>query len=347
MLTQRLVGGWTLCAAGPDETGTETWNERRPPEAQAAPVPGIIQQVLPEHHGIAWYWCEFTAPARTGPGRLLLSFEAVDYAATVWVNGHPVGGHEGGDTPFTLDITAAVQDGPGNLLAVRVLNPAAERIDGIVLNETPHGNKTAPDTGFWPGRSYNFGGIIGEVGLRVVPGPGIGEVFVTATLETGEIAAHIHIEGHADGITTRTLAVTVAEDQSGFVAARAAQTVPCGPGTTETTVRLTVGDVHPWDVDDPFLYRVTVTMSDGGPPLDETHGPDRVPPVRRARRVLPPQRPPDLPAQHAHRQPLSARPAGPAPARLRPAGPHLRQGGRLQHGPVHLRARPAGSAGLL
>ncbi|HEY6498052.1 MAG TPA: glycoside hydrolase family 2 TIM barrel-domain containing protein [Streptosporangiaceae bacterium] len=270
MLTQRLVEGWTLCATGPDETGTETWNQRRPPEAQAAPVPGIIQQVLPEHHGIAWYWCEFTAPARTGPDRLLLSFEAVDYAATVWVNGHPVGGHEGGDTPFTLDITAAVQDGPGNLLAVRVLNPAAERIDGIVLSETPHGNKTAPDTDFWPGRSYNFGGIIGEVALRVVPVPGIGEVFVTATLETGEIAAHIHIEGHADGITTRTLAVTVAEDQSGFAAARAAQTVPCGPGTTETTVRLTVGDVHPWDVDDPFLYRVTVTMSDGGPPLDET-----------------------------------------------------------------------------
>ncbi|HEY2240945.1 MAG TPA: glycoside hydrolase family 2 TIM barrel-domain containing protein, partial [Streptosporangiaceae bacterium] len=274
MLTQRLVEGWTLCAAGPDETGTETWSQRRPPQAQAAPVPGIIQQVRPEHHGLAWYWCEFTVPARsgperTGPDRLLLSFEAVDYAATVWVNGHPVGGHEGGDTPFTLDITAAVQDGPGNLLAVRVLNPAAEPIDGIVLNETPHGNKTAPDTDFWPGRSYNFGGITGDVNLRVVPTPRIGEVFVTATLATGEIAARIHIEGHADGMTTRTLAVTVAEDQSGFVAARAIQTVPGGPGT-ETTVRLTVGDVHPWDVDDPFLYRVTVTLSDGGPPRDES-----------------------------------------------------------------------------
>jgi hypothetical protein len=268
--TQRLVEGWTLCAAGPDETGTETWNERRPPEAPAAPVPGIIQQVLPDHHGLAWYWCEFTAPARTGPDRLLLSFEAVDYAATVWVNGHPVGGHEGADTPFTLDITAAVQDGPGNLLAVRVLNPAAERIDGIVLNETPHGNKTAPDTDFWPGRSYNFGGIIGRVDVRVVPVPRIGDVFVTANLATGEIAAHVHIENVNAEVATRTLAVTVTEDQSGFVAARSAQTVPCAPGDTETTVRLTVGDVHPWDTDDPFLYRVTVTLSDGGPPLDES-----------------------------------------------------------------------------
>ena len=43
MLTQRLVEGWTLCAGGPDEVGTETWSQRRPAGAQAAPVPGIIQ----------------------------------------------------------------------------------------------------------------------------------------------------------------------------------------------------------------------------------------------------------------------------------------------------------------
>ncbi|HEY4703436.1 MAG TPA: sugar-binding domain-containing protein, partial [Streptosporangiaceae bacterium] len=216
MLTQRLVEGWTLCAGGPGETGTETWSQRRPARAQAAPVPGIIQQVLPEHHGVAWYWCDFTAPPRPGPGRLLLSFEAVDYAATVWVNGRHVGGHEGGDTPFTLDVTDAVQDGPGNLLAVRILNPIAERIDGIVLAETPHGNKAAPDTEFWPGRSFNFGGILGAVDLRVVPIPRTRDVHVTATLETGEITAHIHIENVMNDPVSRTLAVTVTEDQTGF-----------------------------------------------------------------------------------------------------------------------------------
>ncbi len=268
MLTQRLAEGWTICAAGPDEAGTQTWSERRPEQAQAAPVPGIIQQALPEHQGIAWYWCEFTAPARPGHDRLLLSFEAVDYAATVWVNGHQVGRHEGADTPFTLDITGAVQDGPGNLLAVRVLNPTDERIDGIVLDEIPHGNKSAAE--FWPGRSYNFGGILGEVSLRVVRVPRIEAAFVTATLETAEITARINIENVGRETVGQTLAVTVAEDRSGFIAARESRTVPCAPGDTETTIRLTVGDVHPWDVDDPFLYAVTVTLSDGGPPLDET-----------------------------------------------------------------------------
>ena len=38
-------------------------------------------------------------------GRCLLRFHAVDYLAEVWVNDVPVGGHEGGETPFTLDIT--------------------------------------------------------------------------------------------------------------------------------------------------------------------------------------------------------------------------------------------------
>jgi hypothetical protein len=269
VLTQRLAEGWTICAAGPDEAGTETWSQRRPAQARAALVPGTIQQILPDHHGIAWYWCEFTAPARPGNERLLLRFEAVDHAATVWVNGSRAGQHEGGDAPFTLDVTGAVRDGPGNLLAVRVLNPAADRIDGMVLDEVPHGNKAAPDTEFWPGRSFNFGGILGEVGLRVVPVPRIDDVVVTATLETGEITARVRVANASGAAVTRTLAVTVSENQNGFVAARESQPVRCDPGETETTTRLTVGDVHPWDVDDPFLYAVTVTLSDGGRPADE------------------------------------------------------------------------------
>ena len=39
---------------------------------------------------------------------MLLHFGAVDYRATVWVNGQLVGRHEGGYTPFTCDISAAV-----------------------------------------------------------------------------------------------------------------------------------------------------------------------------------------------------------------------------------------------
>jgi beta-galactosidase len=53
--------------------------------------------------------------------RLLLNFEAVDYQATLWVNGQQVGEHIGGNTPFSFDITDALSKG-ANDLVVRVLD---------------------------------------------------------------------------------------------------------------------------------------------------------------------------------------------------------------------------------
>jgi beta-galactosidase len=50
--------------------------------------------------------------------------------AEVWLNGAPVGGHEGGEMPFALDVTEALIAGE-NLLAVQMLNPTDEPIDGI------------------------------------------------------------------------------------------------------------------------------------------------------------------------------------------------------------------------
>ena len=55
-----------------------------------------------------------------GPNeRLLVHFEAVDWRATVWVNGMPVCSHEGGYTPFSADITGALVEGPTQEIVVR------------------------------------------------------------------------------------------------------------------------------------------------------------------------------------------------------------------------------------
>ena len=35
------------------------WSEGWLKETQDAPVPGIIQQVFPAYHGVAWYWHSF------------------------------------------------------------------------------------------------------------------------------------------------------------------------------------------------------------------------------------------------------------------------------------------------
>ena len=56
------------------------------------------------------------SPAVCGAGdgkadRLILHFGAVDYEASVWVNGHFAVRHEGGYTPFSIDITDLLIEG--------------------------------------------------------------------------------------------------------------------------------------------------------------------------------------------------------------------------------------------
>lgn len=51
---------------------------------------------------------------------LLLEFEGVMLACEVWCNGIYVGGHEGGFTPFQVDLTKAVKPGEENVLTVKV-----------------------------------------------------------------------------------------------------------------------------------------------------------------------------------------------------------------------------------
>jgi beta-galactosidase/beta-glucuronidase len=78
------------------------------PFAPESPLSGVgFADFIPA----AWYQKSFVVPDAWRGKRLLLHFEACDYASTVWVNGRVAGGHEGGYTPFALDITRFI--GPG------------------------------------------------------------------------------------------------------------------------------------------------------------------------------------------------------------------------------------------
>jgi beta-galactosidase/beta-glucuronidase len=81
-----------------------------PPESKAS---GIGDRSF---HAVCWYEREFNIQPEGG--RILLHFGAVDYQASVWVNGHLVAKHEGGHTPFYADITSALD--PSGKQAVTV-----------------------------------------------------------------------------------------------------------------------------------------------------------------------------------------------------------------------------------
>ncbi|MFM2088346.1 MAG: hypothetical protein RLZZ237_3215, partial [Pseudomonadota bacterium] len=75
-------------------------------------------------HPCVWYRLNFDLAQRGE--RTLLHFGAVDYAASVWLNGKLVAQHEGGHTPFTADITDALVLGTPQSLVVRAEDDPAD-----------------------------------------------------------------------------------------------------------------------------------------------------------------------------------------------------------------------------
>jgi len=70
-----------------------------------------------------WYRSEFTAPADWKGQRLTLTFEGINYAAEVWLNGKRMGAIKGAFIRGVFDVTEAVKAGAANVLAVRVSPP--------------------------------------------------------------------------------------------------------------------------------------------------------------------------------------------------------------------------------
>ncbi len=264
-----LDGDDWLLAPDPKNAGREEeWFRAPRPDAKRTKVPWIIQDAFPDCHGVAWYWKDFRAPANDRPGgRTLLRFWAVDYFAQVWLNGTKIGEHEGGETPFVLDADGAVKPGDANRLAVRVLNPTHQRIDGIVLNETPHRNKALP---YSPGSAWDQGGIIDSVELLLAPAVRVEDVFARADGKTGIIRVQANLRNAAEAAPAR-IEFIAAPASSGETAAvkRIERDLP--PGDTLVEAQLKIGNPRPWDLNDPYLYRVTVRVRAEKPPsFDES-----------------------------------------------------------------------------
>jgi len=126
-----------------------------------------------------WYRRQWEQPQLGDTERLLLHFEAVDWRATVWVNGHKVAVHEGGYTPFAADITEALTRGPIQELVVRAEDDYADL-------SKPRGKqdwKLEPHSIWYPRTT----GIWQTVWLERVSSTRIRSVHWTASLDRWEI----------------------------------------------------------------------------------------------------------------------------------------------------------------
>jgi hypothetical protein len=178
-----------------------------------------------------------------------------------------VGQHEGACEPFVLDVTDSLKPGTANRIAVRVLNPTNEPIDGIKLQETAHTAKTAP----WvPGRSGNWGGIADSVELILAPAVRVEDLFVRADPKTGKIRVQTNVRNAGRQPVAGKLVWTVSPAASGETLHVVQIDRELPPGDTLIESELNVEHPHLWELNDPYLYRVTARVAiDSNASLDE------------------------------------------------------------------------------
>ncbi len=107
-----LNGAWEFCfdeSLIGKEKGFSTMHFDKTitvPFCPESPLSGIGDT---DFHNCVWYRKDIEIPAAWANKRIRLHFGAVDYAATVYVNGKEVGSHKGGYSSFVLDITDALE----------------------------------------------------------------------------------------------------------------------------------------------------------------------------------------------------------------------------------------------
>ncbi len=97
-----LNGLWDYAITGSDSVPDDWDGKILVPFSPEAPLSGVNRTLQPGQY--LWYRRSIHLRAEAGQ-RVLLHFGAVDQIAAVFINGVPVGGHTGGYTAFSLDIT--------------------------------------------------------------------------------------------------------------------------------------------------------------------------------------------------------------------------------------------------
>lgn len=209
------------------------------------PIESALSGVM-ERAERAWYRRTFTVPRAWQGRRVLLHFGAVDWEATVYVNGREVGTHRGGYDGFSFDITEALlDDGPQELI-VGVYDPTDEGVypRGKQVDD-PSGIFYTPVTGIWQTVWLEPIAPAHIAGLRLVPD--IGRRVLTVTVEGA---------GTTDAHTVR------------LRAADGDQTLGTAEGRPDRPIQVAVPDARLWSPDDPVLYDLHVELIDGGRAVD-------------------------------------------------------------------------------
>jgi hypothetical protein len=191
-----LNGEWdVILNAGGDQIPATGWAHRRAPAMPLAAEPAVVS---------AWYRRsvriprEWVKPER----RFLLQLEKVGHYAAVYANGKLIAEHYGQYDPVDADLTAALEPGKANAIAIYVHNASGKYArPGLVVTEPFIGNAYRGAADQEPAR--NWTGIVGDISLSWRPAVAIEDVFVVPSVRNKRLEARVAMPAEARGLTLR------------------------------------------------------------------------------------------------------------------------------------------------
>jgi len=230
---QNLNALWDYAITAKDAARPTAWGGKiLVPFCVEATLSGVGKELQPDQ--ALWYRRSVDLKPKDGH-RVFLNFEAVDYHATVWVNGQQVGEHIGGNTAFSFDITSALKTGV-NEIVVRVWDATAAT--------QMCGKQRLNPNGIWYTR---VSGIWQTVWLEEVSTQHLVDMKITTTINPATITIVPTVEG-ARGSMLRVTALFKGRK------------VTSATGSGE--IKLAITDVKLWSPEHPNLYDLQIELLD-------------------------------------------------------------------------------------
>lgn len=215
------------------------------PFAVESSLSGVAKTVGAEKELV--YRRSFEVPSSWKGKKVLLHFGAVDWKTDVWVNDVKVGSHAGGFTPFSFDITEALQ-GKNNTLMVKVWDPTDKGYQ-------PRGKQVSRPEGIW----YTpVTGIWQTVWLEPVSESYIQDLRITPDIDNSLLSLKALVK---DATSKDLVEVKVFDGQ---------QLVAQGKSINGECVQVAMPEnAKLWSPESPFLYTLKVSLKQGGKLVDE------------------------------------------------------------------------------
>jgi len=202
--TKRLDGIWhfTTDVAGAGRTGG--WWRTTLPEARRMPVPSSFNDVLVDpqvhdHVGDVWYQRTVFIPRGWAGQRVVLRFDAATHRAVAWLGDTCVGAHEGGYTPFEVDVTAFVVPGGESRITVVVNNELTwESIPPGIVEVLPDGTRRQRQYHDF----FNYAGLHRSVWLYTTPHSHLADLTVVTDIAAGSGVVHYTVVATDFGAAT-------------------------------------------------------------------------------------------------------------------------------------------------